>query len=61
VAWLLGEQASGVTAAFEQIVAGCKTLSLRLARRRTFDPEPIVTSLAAAWDEAFGELQALLG
>ncbi len=61
VDWLLGERAGAVTSPLEQIVTGCKTLSLRLARRRAFDPEPIVTTLAGAWEEAFGELQAHLG
>ena len=33
-------------------------LSLRLARRREFDPQPMVASLAEAWEEAMTALDA---
>ena len=42
------------------IVDGCKTLSFKLARRREFDPAPAIAALAAAWEEAFAELDDAL-
>jgi hypothetical protein len=43
-----------------RIVDGCKLLSLKLARRRPFDPEPVVGGLAEAWEQATGGLDAAL-
>ena len=37
-----------------EIVDGCKALSFRLARRREFDPGPLLTSLAGAWERTLG-------
>lgn len=59
--WLLGAQASGAAQAMGEIVDGCKALSFRLARRREFDPEPLLTSLAGAWDRALGALADAVG
>ncbi|HEY4094601.1 MAG TPA: DUF1839 family protein [Baekduia sp.] len=59
--WLLGEEASaGIVAAMDEIVSGTRLLSLKLARRRAFDPAPIVADLARAWDRATGGLDAAL-
>ncbi len=43
-----------------EIVDGCKLLSLKLARRRAFDPAPVVDALATAWERATGGLDAAL-
>ena len=43
-----------------EIVAGCKTLSFKLARRREFDPAPAVAALGAAWEASFAELEDAL-
>jgi hypothetical protein len=60
-AWLLGESASAeIVAAMDEIVAGTKLLSLKLARRRPFDPAPVIADLAGAWDRATGGLDAAL-
>jgi hypothetical protein len=60
-AWLLGDGAAAeVVAAAQEIVDGTKVLSLKLARRRAFDPSPIVADLASAWDRALGGLDAAL-
>jgi hypothetical protein len=59
VDWLLGEDGAQARAALEGIVEGSKTLSFRLARRRAFDPEPALASMAAAWDEALSRLDEL--
>jgi hypothetical protein len=44
----------------QEIVGGSKMLSLKLARRRAFDPEPRIADLAAAWERAIGGLDAAL-
>jgi hypothetical protein len=56
VDWLFG--GGPAAGAFTRIVEGSKTLSLKLARRRPFDPAPTVAALAAAWDEGIGALDA---
>jgi Domain of unknown function (DUF1839) len=56
--WLLGADAAGAVAAMTAIVDGCKALSFRLARRRTFDPAPLIEALAGAWERALQGLQA---
>ena len=58
--WLLGEDATPASAAFQRIVEGCKVLSFRLARRRQFDPSETLSALAKAWDEAMGRLDDAL-
>ncbi len=58
VDWLLGADGVVASAALGRIVDGSKVLSLRLARRREFDPQPIVSSLAEAWEEAMTALDA---
>jgi hypothetical protein len=65
VRWLFGEDGDGgpvsdAAAAMDEIVAGSKLLSLKLARRRAFDPAPVVDGLAAAWERATGGLDAAL-
>lgn len=59
--WLLGaERAEPVAAAMGEIVDASKLLSLKLARRRAFDPGSVIERLAAAWDEAVKGLDAAL-
>jgi hypothetical protein len=58
VDWLFEGRESAAAEAFRSIVAGSKTLSFKLARRRAFDAEPAVAALAAAWDEAQERLDA---
>jgi hypothetical protein len=62
VDWLLGRDgaAGEAIAAMGEIVDGCKVLSLRLARRRAFDPAPRIADLAGAWRRAIGGLDAAL-
>jgi hypothetical protein len=59
--WLLGSEAADVGTAMGEIVDGCKALSFRLARRRAFDPEPLIATLAAAWERAIGGLASRVG
>jgi Domain of unknown function (DUF1839) len=60
--WLLGSDgpAGDAVAAMGEIVDGCKLLSLKLARRRAFDPGPRIADLARAWERATGGLDAAL-
>jgi hypothetical protein len=59
--WLLGDEAAaGILAATGRIVDGTKLLSLKLARRRAFDPAPVIADLADAWERATGGLDAAL-
>jgi hypothetical protein len=60
VDWLMGDGAPA-SQAFIRIVEGCKVLSFRLARRRPFEPGPVLAELAAAWDEATTRLDDALG
>lgn len=57
VEWALGENGAAAAGRMREIVAGCKTLSFKLARRREFDPAPAVEALAAAWNASFAELE----
>jgi Domain of unknown function (DUF1839) len=54
--WLLGERAASAVGALTEIVDACKAMSFRLARRRPFDPEPLLSSLAGAWTRAMDAL-----
>jgi hypothetical protein len=54
--WLERDDAPAAAEPLLRIVDGCKVLSFKLARRRSFDPEPAVAELAAAWDEAQAKL-----
>jgi hypothetical protein len=56
--WLLGRDGERAVTAMREIVEACKTLSFRLARRRQFDPEPLLATLRSAWADAIDELEA---
>lgn len=58
--WVLGSDGEPAVAAMGRIVAGAKTLGFKLARRREFDPVPLVSDLAAAWEESFARLDDAL-
>jgi len=59
--WLLGDDAAEAREAMQAIVDGCKVLSFRLARRREFEPAPVIESLGAAWSRALNTLQEAVG
>jgi hypothetical protein len=59
--WLLGDRATRSIDAMTEIVDGCKALSFRLARRREFDPEPIIDSLAHSWRTSIDALAEAVG
>jgi len=58
VGWALG--ADEAVRALARIVEGTKTLVFKLARRRSFETEPLLGELAAAWDDATGALERAL-
>jgi len=60
VEWLLGPHGAEAASALRRIVDGSKLLSLKLARRRPFDPEPVLANLAADWELAMTALDAAL-
>jgi hypothetical protein len=49
--WLFDGRHGDAADAFRLITERSKTLSLKLARRKPFDPEPLVATLAEAWRE----------
>ncbi len=61
VEWLLGRDGAPAVAALTRIVDGSKVLNFRLARRRAFDPAPIIDDLGAAWAEAMAALRRAVG
>ncbi|MGI8506814.1 MAG: DUF1839 family protein [Solirubrobacteraceae bacterium] len=56
VDWVLGQEGAAAATSLRRIVEGSKVVSFRLARRRSFDPEPVLAPLAEAWDDAMGQL-----
>jgi hypothetical protein len=60
VEWLLGARGEIVGAHLREIVDTTKVLSFRLARRRSFDPEPALEAMAHAWEQGMGRLEQLL-
>jgi uncharacterized protein DUF1839 len=59
--WLLASDATRSVAAMRTIVDGCKVLGFRLARRRPFDPGPVLGTLGDAWRETLGTLEEVVG
>ncbi|MBV8988123.1 MAG: DUF1839 family protein [Solirubrobacterales bacterium] len=60
VEWVLGDEGAEAASSLRQIVEGSKTVSFRLARRRPFDPEPALASLAEAWSDGMEALGRVL-
>lgn len=52
VQWVLGQHGASAYSALNRLVEGCKLLSLKLARRRHFDPRVTLDELREAWAEA---------
>lgn len=61
VDWLLGADGAPASTALRGIVDNSKVLSLKLARRKPFDPQPLIDSVAESWDEAMTSLDANVG
>jgi hypothetical protein len=60
VDWLLDAEADPVSEPMRAIVEGSKVLSFRLARRRRFDPAPVLASLSEAWRSAMTALEGVI-
>jgi hypothetical protein len=58
--WLLGAGGEEAAQAADRIVDASKLLSLKLARRRAFDPSPVVAGMAEAWEQTTAGLDAAL-
>lgn len=59
VDWLFGQDGAPASTEFVRIVSGTRALSFKLARRRPFDPSPLLEELAGAWDAALGIVSRL--
>jgi len=59
--WLLGDDATHASEAMHAIVDNCKVLSFRLARRREFEPGPVIETLSASWSRALDTLAEVVG
>jgi hypothetical protein len=59
--WLLAADAARPVEAMRTIVDGCKVLGFRLARRRQFDPGPVLETLSEAWRQTIEALEEVVG
>ena len=60
--WLFGEaDAAAAAGPMRAIVDGCKVLGFRLARRREFDPGPVLGTLSEGWVAAMAALAEVVG
>jgi hypothetical protein len=60
VEWLFEGRVQDVSDGLGAIVDSCKLLSLKLARRRLFDPDPIVEGMGQAWEHAMARLESVV-
>jgi hypothetical protein len=59
VDWLFGSDGTEAREAIAAFVDACKVLSFRLARRREFDPQELIGTLASSWERATVTLDEL--
>lgn len=59
VRWLLGDKAEAAAACFDKVAGTTRTLTVRFARKRAFDPAPLVEGMAKDWSEALERLDEL--
>lgn len=59
VDWLFGSDDSAAGGAIASFVESCKVLSFRLARRREFDPQELIGTLASSWERTMAALEDL--
>lgn len=60
VDWLFGEAAGSARDGLNRVAGGCAAMSLKLARRKPFDPVPFVERLSADWISSVAGLHTLL-
>jgi hypothetical protein len=58
--WLFGERAAAAREEFLTIVTSSKALSFKLARRKPFDPQPLVAELGRAWGRGMAAVASLV-
>jgi Domain of unknown function (DUF1839) len=58
--WLLGADGAVAIDELGRIVDSSKVLSLRLARRKPFDPQPLIEDLAGSWERAMAALDVAI-
>jgi hypothetical protein len=61
VEWLWGAAAADTTQKLQRVASVCKTLSFKFARRRAFDPRPLVEEAGQNWAAALADLDGLAG
>ena len=61
VGWLFSQRGAEAVEALLSIVNSCKVLSFKLARRRVFDPAPLLAELADGWERSQALLDVLAG
>ncbi len=59
VEWLFGADGGEANTAISAFVDACKVLSFRLARRREFDPQGLISEMASNWERAIAALEDL--
>ncbi len=57
IEWLLGRDGERAVVAMTEIVDACKAISFRLARRRPFDPAPLLATMAQGYENAITALR----
>jgi hypothetical protein len=57
--WLFGTAAADGIAAFQRVADACKTMSFKFARRRAFEPQPLIDEAGASWAAALAGLDDL--
>ena len=61
VGWLYGADGARCVDALDRLVETSKVMSFKLARRRDFDPGPLLDGMREAWETAMEDLDRLAG
>jgi hypothetical protein len=61
VRWCLPGSSGGAAECLDRVALTTRTLTIRLVRRKPFDPGPLITALAGDWAEAQERLDEIAG
>ena len=61
VRWVLGDKGEPAAGCLDKVAGATRTLTVRFARKRAFDPAPLVEAMAHDWSEALERLDELAG
>lgn len=61
VRWLLGDKAEPAAACLDRVATATRSLTIRFARKKPFDPTPLVEGMAQDWAQALERLDELAG